>query len=128
MEARSIEERLNRLERQNRRLRVMLLAVIVIAGGGVLLSSVSGVRAQAPAWRRTVEAEKFVLRDANGKTRAVLGTAKSKAFLDLNESSGKLGAELSTTIVGPDLLQPQRGARRRADWARNRIKLHPFHP
>jgi hypothetical protein len=93
----SIEERLERLEKQNRWLKVLLLAVIVLAGGGVMLSVVSGVRAQAPQWRRTVEAEKFVLRDSNGKTRATLRVVLPDGpRLDLYDANGKPRVVLAT--------------------------------
>jgi hypothetical protein len=89
-----VEERLERLEKENRRLRMLVLALIVLAGAGVALSAVSGVRAQAPAWRRTVEAEKFVLRDSSGKRRAVLGMAAGAPDLILYDASGKTRASL----------------------------------
>jgi hypothetical protein len=99
----SIEERLERLEKQNRWLRMLVLALIFLAGGGVMLSVVSGVRAQAPAWKRTVEAGKFVLRDSSGKTRAMLGMIPTGPVLRMYDTSGTPRAALSVSEVGAGL-------------------------
>lgn len=99
----SIEDRLARLERQNQRLRILMLALIVIAAGGMLLSSVRPVRAQAPAWKRTVEAEGFVLRDANGRVRAVLDMSAGWPGLVLFDSSGRPVIGLEGTPVGQEI-------------------------
>ncbi|MFQ5929667.1 MAG: hypothetical protein ACE5MK_08200 [Acidobacteriota bacterium] len=66
-----MEERLNRLERENRRLKeagaltLAAIAVVVIMGQAM------------PS--KVVEAEKFVVRDASGKVHAALGTVNKRA-------------------------------------------------
>jgi len=62
--------RLGRLERQNRALRRLLLAV---AGGGLGLAVTAGWNAPDGV-QKVVEAERFVLRDAQGKERIRIGT------------------------------------------------------
>lgn len=103
MSALSIEERLDRLERGNRRLKILAGAVIVLAGGGLLLAAASGVRAQTPAWRRTVEAEKFVLRDASGKPLAMMDATNEEPTLTLADASGKPRAILGVDADGASL-------------------------
>jgi hypothetical protein len=94
-ETADLAARLDRLEKQNRRLRWMALALLVTGGLGFL------VAADAPK-NQTVEASKFVLRDADGQARATLAmdpqvgpvltfmTAKgtSRAKLALLDSKG----------------------------------------
>lgn len=65
-EIRSIVDRLEKLERQNRRLRRI---------GGLIILSVAGVFLMAQARpSRTLEANEFILRDSHGKERAALKT------------------------------------------------------
>lgn len=61
-----LTQRLDRLERELRRWRLTALFSGLLLGTLVLMG-------QAPANRRVVEAEKFVLRNLDGKVRAVLG-------------------------------------------------------
>ena len=60
-----MEGRLARLERQNRRLRLMVYGGLIAIAGGVLTAQTRSVQ--------TVEAERFVVRDGAGHVRAVLG-------------------------------------------------------
>ncbi len=65
----TLEQRLDRLERENRCLkRAGALALAVIAAV-VLMGQATG--AKVP---KVIEAERFVVRDASGNTRAVLGS------------------------------------------------------
>ncbi len=64
-----LTERVERLERQNRILKRATVAIL-------LLVVVAALRAQSrPA--RTIEAEKFVLRDSQGRARITIGTPES---------------------------------------------------
>lgn len=63
----SIAQRLERVESENRRLKRLCLAAIVIVGAVLFM-------AQAPS-HRTVEAQSFVLKDAAGRARAELSLA-----------------------------------------------------
>ena len=64
----ALNERLDRLERENRRFKVGALLVLI---GIVAVGIMGQARANAV---RVVEAEKFVLRDSQGKERAELST------------------------------------------------------
>jgi hypothetical protein len=89
--------RLNALEKQNRWMKRIGAAMIVVAASLFVM-------AQKPAVNRTIEANEFVLKDASGRTRAKLGleggpglvlydeTGKDRAWLSLNPL---LGAMLS---------------------------------
>ena len=74
-------ERLERLERQNRRLKLGVLGVLVLMGSLVLMG------AAAPP--KVVEAEKFVLRDDQGRERAVLDTSADRSGFRLYDAAGK---------------------------------------
>ena len=58
--------RVKRLERQNRAMRRVITVVLALAVAGLLM-------AQSRPASRIIEAEKFVVRDATGQERAVLG-------------------------------------------------------
>jgi hypothetical protein len=87
----SLLTRVRTLEKANRLTRVSLLLVIIIAVGVVLLQGKSSsVAAPEPAAskEKNIEAEKFILRDADGKQRAVLAVSEkgpSLSFFDENE-------------------------------------------
>jgi len=61
----NILARLGRVERENRRLKRMAVGVLVLAGAVILMG-------QARPSNRTIEAERFVLKDASGRIRARL--------------------------------------------------------
>jgi hypothetical protein len=92
-EVRAILARIERLERQNRRLKR------IAVGGLLLLVTVAVMGAPSPS--RTIEAQRFVLTDSAGRTRAVLGTEKADATqsfysptLTLYTENGKPGLQL----------------------------------
>jgi hypothetical protein len=87
-------ERLDKLERRNRRLTGMLV-LLLVAGGLVLLGA-----AQKPK-RQSSDMESFVLRDSAGKERARLEMGKEGPALQfLNEK----GQTLATVATGKDAL------------------------
>jgi hypothetical protein len=101
MDELSIEERLSRLEKANRQLKIALLAVVVLAGGSLWLSKAPGVRAQAPQWQQTIEAQGFVLRDSAGRPRAKLGvTGENWPLFQLLDDRGVQRVELSAVQDG----------------------------
>jgi len=82
----TLARRLDRMERENRRIRqagVVAVAVIVAVG---LMGHVAG--------EKVVEAEWFVLLDSSGQPRAVLAVAKGGSGLYLYDNKGKLRAGL----------------------------------
>jgi hypothetical protein len=95
--------RLEKLERHSRRMRQAGLAALVLTGAALWM-------AQAPS-SRTVEAERFVLRDAIGRVRATLGVTADaqEPTLLLLAGDGNVRASL-----GPDLVLNDRAGNRRA--------------
>jgi hypothetical protein len=88
-----IGERLNKLERQNRRLRLMVVCLLVLGGVGVLTGADEGKR-------RPLDTETLVLRDADGKARARLEVGKQGAVLRFLDDQGGELANLGTTRRG----------------------------
>ncbi|MGH7860305.1 MAG: hypothetical protein ACREQY_23495 [Candidatus Binatia bacterium] len=87
----AIRERLERVERDNRRLRA--LALLVVAGAiPLLFTQCSG--------GRMVKTEMIVIEDADGKTRASLGLEDEGARLRLYDSNGIRRASLSVAANG----------------------------
>ena len=115
----TLEARVGKLERQNRRLKRVGLGVIAAVGAALLLG-----QARAP---RTVTAESFVLLDTAGRVRAELGSnkvgeaylllrdaerqervalqqMKDGAALVLRDANGRMAVMLSADkVVGPGL-------------------------
>ncbi len=69
----ALERRLTALERQQRRTKRAGIIGLGLAGAVLLMGQTSPPPAPAPSAGRVVEAEKFVIRDARGQERAVLG-------------------------------------------------------
>jgi hypothetical protein len=92
----AVVERLEKVERQNRRLRGAGIAVLVLAVAGLLMG-------QAMPRARIVEAEGFALKDAAGKARATLAVVKGAPRLLLYDENGKTRVGLNMTEAGPSL-------------------------
>lgn len=94
----SLADRVDRLERQNRRLKHVGAAVAIGIATVVLMG-------QARTAAKVVEAERFIVRDAGGRTRATLGVAADgEAGLYFVDRDGKLRAALALkTDGGPNL-------------------------
>jgi len=86
----TIEERVTQLERRNRRLTLALVLV------GLATSLAVAVGMAAPdAVPEEVKAHRFVVVDADGKTRAELGGTKERSGLTLYDDTGMKRAILS---------------------------------
>lgn len=91
MDLAAFEARLTRLERQNRALRASLFALLAL--GGVVFAG-----GAAAIGDRVIEADRFVVKDGEGHTRAVLGAGS----LVLYGADGKVVASLGAgTAVYP---------------------------
>jgi hypothetical protein len=84
----AVFERLERLERSNRRLKVS--GLVVLLG----LAAV-GLMGQARPALQTVEAQEFVVKDAGGVVRARLGASQSGASLNLAHEGGRANLVVS---------------------------------
>lgn len=84
-------QRLDRLERDNRRMKrfgalvIVLIAAVVLMGQSTISKVVS-----------VVEAEKFVLRDSSGRKRALLTASDSNVTFSLYDRKGAIGVSLET--------------------------------
>ena len=80
----AITERLDRLEKENRRFKRLGLTALAVMAATLVMG-------QSPS-RRTVEANEFVLRDASGTIRATLKMYNGEPLLTLLGSKGKAEA------------------------------------
>lgn len=83
-------QRLERLERSNRRLKA-LAACVLVGLAAVLLMG------QARPALQTIEAQEFIVKDANGNIRARLGNYAAGASLNLYQESGRASLVASGT-------------------------------
>jgi len=92
----NMEQRLDRLERENLRWRRIGFLVLVVIAAMVLMG-----QAKVSRVAKVIEAEKFVVRDKSGKVRAALQTsAKDGPSLDLYDKNGKNRVQLAILEVG----------------------------
>ena len=92
----AVVARLEKVERQNRRLKRVGVVVLALAVAGMVMG-------QAMPRARIVEAEEFVLRDAAGNVRAELVAFKDGPALTLLDENGKSRATLAVDKPGPRL-------------------------
>lgn len=95
----TIEQRLEKLERQNRRMKLAGIGALVIAGAFLLTGQASG-----PRILPEVRANSFVLVDAQGKPRATLGMYADQPRLALSDTNGTVRAALAVSSGGPVLM------------------------
>ena len=103
----SLEERIHRLERQNRRLWALAILPILVLGPLILM-------AESSPQPRTIEAESIVLKDSDGKVRARLGTKDHNVRLEFFDQKDVLRLQLGvgdqrTTISLGDAAGRMRG-------------------
>ena len=91
--AANFEERIQRIERQNRRFKQLTFAALVALGVLVLMG-------QAPVKGRTVEAETIILKDADGKVRARLATKGHGVLLRLFDRKEQVREEFAVNDEG----------------------------
>ena len=97
-----LRKRLDRLERESRRLRRATLVVIVGAAAALLMGQIAPHR---PV--RTLEAEEFVLRDSRGQIRASLGTTQgpNATVLQIHGDNGKPRTRVTVSGDGTSSLE-----------------------
>jgi len=93
---RSIVERLQKVEKQNRTLKRFGLAFLLLIGATVTMGQAR------PA--RTLEAERFVLKDPQGHMRAALTVLGNAPLFNLYDNAGAVRAELGVGANGVPML------------------------
>jgi|SRR5215471_18809590 len=102
-----IVSRIERLEEQNRRLKRGALACLVVflslglMGQTQRKSTRPPASPPAPAIPKKIEAESFILKDANGRVRAELSMAGTGPSLKLRDESGSALVTLSLNDEAP---------------------------
>jgi len=87
MRERPVMQRLEKLEKQNRRLRVGGGAFLLVAASLLLMG-------QAAPQSKTIEAQEFILRDTSNKQRAKLSLVEDTAVLSLYDAKENVRARL----------------------------------
>ena len=107
-ESETLMRRLNRLETENRRVRLVALPVAIIAAAVLLSVGMAEPSAQQSGTERILEAERFVLKDKQGRIRAWLGIDENdSATLRLFDNTGDTmvavtaGADTCGTLFVP---------------------------
>jgi len=97
-----LRKRLDRLERESRRLKRATLVVIVGAAAALLMGQIAPHR---PV--RALEAEEFVLRDSRGQIRASLGTTQgpNATVLQIHGDNGKPRTRVTVSGDGTSSLE-----------------------
>jgi hypothetical protein len=115
------DQRIENLEKglaSARRFSRWLLAAVGLALGVWILAGTFGpTMAAAPGGAGTVKeirANRFVIEDENGKTRAVLTTTKDGPMLALFDTNGKLRARLTASNDEPKLVMFDENGKGRA--------------
>jgi hypothetical protein len=96
-EARGVMARLERLERQNRRMRHIGLGVLVLAGGVLLTAG------RLPPGAKSIEAEEIIVRDKQGNRVAILHVTDDGPRLVLFDENEKPRVILKLDKEGPSL-------------------------
>lgn len=91
----SLARRIDRLERQNLKLR-LAGAIVVLLGAAALSIGMS-----AP--RKTLETDLIIIKDANGTSRMILGMADDGPAITMLDEKGKLRANIGVSDKGPEL-------------------------
>jgi hypothetical protein len=113
----TVEERIARLEQQNRRMKVAVSVIVVAVLGGVLVAGPLLPRqanAQTPSAPRIVEANEFRLLDESGRVRGRFAVDKDGPGLAFGDENGKLRAALRVDKDGPLLLFNDKNEKLRA--------------
>ncbi len=85
--------RLEKLEKQNSKFKKIGAVALILAASALLLMG------QAPA-TRTVEANEFILKDADGRQRAKLSIGIAGPALTLDDENGRMRAWVGATPFG----------------------------
>ena len=91
----TVIERLEELEKQNRRMKHVGTIAVIVAGVALLMGQA--------AQKKTVEANEFILRDTNGKIRAKLDIFAGGPHLDLFDAAGTVRVSLNNSKDGTGL-------------------------
>jgi len=103
-----LEARVQRLERQSRWLKVILVCVCILAGVVCVVSQLGRL-----AGRHEIRANRFVVTDANGRSRATFGFTQSGLGLRLLDQNDNLLAKLAVVDGAPRVeLLDKEGVRR----------------
>jgi hypothetical protein len=91
-----VSNRLEKLERENRRFKVLGSAALLGVAGALFL----GLAAAPP---KKLEAEVIVVKSPNGKAQMILGVGEEGPALTLVDKNGKLRVNIDVSTDGPGL-------------------------
>ena len=91
----AVSHRLDRLERENRFFKAVGLVALAVIAAVVLMGQGTGSKVA-----KVIEAEKFVLRDGNGKERGLLSITNEVVVFSLSDKAGRVRHKLSVEPNG----------------------------
>lgn len=93
----TVSEHVQRLEKQNRAMKVLVGVVAVIACACLLLqlTQAGQMRAAEAETAKSVEAEQFVVRDSMGNGRVFIGVTSDGPMLEFRDARGKTRMSLA---------------------------------
>ncbi len=104
----TLEDRMAKLERQNRSMKLAGLAALLIAAAVVLMG-----QASRPEALEELRGRRLVIVDEDGLVRATLGATDSGARLLMYDTVGNLRLDMDVSEFGPGLVLNDSGRRTR---------------
>jgi len=98
----TLARRLDRVERENRRLKVAGVVALAVIAGGVLMGQGIGKTAPPGKPGKIVGAEQFIVHDARGGVRAELGTLPNGTVRLVLYDRGNPGETRIILSAGPE--------------------------
>lgn len=102
----SVMNRIEKLERQNRRLRGAGIVAILACGAAVLMGQAPATQPARPAAPRVLDAERIILRDLAGGVKAtLLNMPGDMGVFEIRGEEGRARSALKVTPGGDALLE-----------------------
>jgi len=115
-----MNDRLLELERQNRRLRILVTAFALVTCIAAALHVVPAMRIAEAETAKSVEAEQFVVRDSRGNGRVFIGVTADGPLFEFRDTRGK--TRLSLAMEKDDVLLSVYDSRAMAADSRGRLQ------
>ncbi|HUW34513.1 MAG TPA: hypothetical protein VM223_23140 [Planctomycetota bacterium] len=116
----NVNDRLLRLERQNRMLRILVAGAVLVVCIAALFQAVPVMRAAEAETAKSLEAEQFVVRDSRGNGRVFIGVTADGPMFEFRDTRGK--TRMSLAMEKDDVLLSVYDSRAMAADSRGRLQ------